>query len=137
MPCPTLTLPANPNPNPDPNPDLNPNPNLDPHLDPHLNPDLNPNPNPNLDPHLDHAADPRHWLCAPPQLHRELDRLEHLLRVARQQPRLWQQAIAGRDPPLALWQFGVALGVAQWGCGDTALVLLDALPGGPGAAGGR
>ncbi len=96
---------------------------------------------PDLDPsvelHLDHAADPHHWHCAPPQLHRELDRLEHLLVVARQHPRLWQQAIAGREQPLALWLFGVALGVAQWGCGDTALLLLEALPGVPGAAGGR
>jgi hypothetical protein len=86
---------------------------------------------------LDHAADPRHWVCTRPLLHRELDRLEGFLAVAKSHPRLWLRAIAGREGPLALWLFGVALGVAQWGCGETALILLDALPGVAGGEAGR
>ncbi len=67
----------------------------------------------------------------------ELQRLDRLHCAARSNPRRFGRAIQGRHNAVALWLYGVAVGVAAHGLHDTALALLDVLPGIAAGAHGR
>ncbi len=67
----------------------------------------------------------------------ELRRLDRLHRASRCQPRRFAQTVRGRQGALSLWLYGVAVGVAAQGLHDTALALLDLLPGITAGAAGR
>lgn len=71
------------------------------------------------------------------RLGEELQRLERLQLLAQLWPSQWRRCTADCREALALWLFGVALGVAGLGMPEAALALLDALPGIGGGAQGR
>lgn len=58
----------------------------------------------------------------------ELRRLDRLHRCARIRPRTYAEAIDGHRAALALWLYGIAVGVAAQGLPEAALALLDVLP---------
>jgi hypothetical protein len=59
----------------------------------------------------------------------ELEIVARIQDAAVASPRAWRRAVHQRGSELALWLWGVALGVAALGLADQALGLLDALPG--------
>ena len=67
----------------------------------------------------------------------ELRRLDRLHRCAHAAPQRFARMIAGQQKALSLWLYGVAVGVAAQGLPDTALALLDLLPGVAAGAQGR
>lgn len=71
------------------------------------------------------------------QLAEELRRLDRLHRLAAVRPAVYARAVAGRAAGLALWLYGVGLGLAGQGLGEAALLALDVLPGIDGGGGGR
>jgi hypothetical protein len=67
----------------------------------------------------------------------ELDLVARIQDAAVVAPRAWRRAVRQRGSELALWLWGVALGVAALGMADQALGLLEALPGVNAGGGGR
>lgn len=72
-----------------------------------------------------------------PALENELERLERMVEWAVDAYPSWREALTPRRSELALWLYGVAIGVAANGLGPQALALLDVLPGVPAGAEGR
>lgn len=67
----------------------------------------------------------------------ELARLERLQALSQSNLPLWHRAVAPRADELALWLYGIAIGVAALGLPREALALLDVLAGVPAGAAGR
>ena len=67
----------------------------------------------------------------------ELARLERLQALSQSNPALWHRVVAPRADELALWLYGIAIGVAALGLPREALALLDVLAGVPAGAAGR
>ncbi|MSQ81955.1 MAG: hypothetical protein EXR77_03440 [Myxococcales bacterium] len=67
----------------------------------------------------------------------ELRRLDRLHRCARIRPQTYADAIDGHRAALALWLYGIAVGVAAQGLPEAALALLDVLPSVPAGGHGR
>ncbi len=86
---------------------------------------------------LEGACALHHTFCRRDRLGLELARLERLQQLALLWPRQWQRCIAPCRESLALWLYGVALGVAGLGLHEAALALLDTLPGIAAGAAGR
>lgn len=70
-------------------------------------------------------------------LAQELARLERLQALSLADPQLWLRAVAPRAEELALWLYGIAIGVGALGLPREAMALLDVLAGVPGGARGR
>lgn len=86
---------------------------------------------------LTNACALQRTFCRRDRLGLELARLERLQQLAMLWPYQWRRATAACRESLALWLYGVALGVAGLGLHDAAVALLDSLPGIDGGAGGR
>jgi len=67
----------------------------------------------------------------------ELRRLDRMHTAARSNPRRFARAIQGLQRAIGLWLYGIAVGVAAQGLHDTAIALLDLLPGIAAGAEGR
>lgn len=90
-----------------------------------------------LDRELDQACALTERFCQRQRLGEELQRLERLQHLAHLWPSQWRLCTADCGEPLALWLFGVALGVAGLGLAEAALAMLDVLPGVAAGAQGR
>lgn len=86
---------------------------------------------------LESACELQRSFCRRDRLGIELARLERLQQLALLRPDQWRRSTAPCRAPLALWLYGVALGVAGLGLHEAALTLLDSLPGIDGGAAGR
>lgn len=85
---------------------------------------------------LEDTLSPRRRTCRP-SLAAELARLERMVELAGDAYVSWRAAMQPRQSELALWLFGVAIGVAANGLRQEALALLDVLPGVPAGGEGR
>ena len=70
-------------------------------------------------------------------LAQELARLERLQALSQANAPLWRKLVAPRAEELALWLYGIAIGVGALGLPREAMALLEVLDGVPGGGRGR